>query len=68
MEDGQLSQSTRAHRLAAKAYQIGGESVQQQLLKAYFKAFFEEGKDIGNLELLGNIVQEIGFLSKAEVR
>lgn len=64
--DGQLSQSTRAHRLAAKAYKVGGQALQQAVLQAYFKAYFGEGKDIGNLDLLGDIAQGAGLMGKAE--
>lgn len=68
VEDGPLSRSTRAHRLAAKAYKVGGQELQQALIQSYFKAFFEEGKDIGNLDLLGDLAQGVGLMSKDEVR
>jgi len=66
VENGQLSQSTRAHRLAAKAYIVGGQELQQALIQSYFKAFFEEGKDIGNLDLLGDLAQNVGLMPKDE--
>ena len=37
------------------------------MLQAYFKAYFSEGKDIGNLDLLGDIAQGAGLMGKAEV-
>jgi len=65
-ENGQLSQTTRAHRLSAKAYIVGGQELQQALLQSYFKAYFEEGKDIGNLDLLGDLAQSAGIMTKDE--
>lgn len=67
VENGQLSQSTRAHRLLAKAYKVGGQELQQTLLQSYFKAYFEEGKDIGNLDLLGELAQNAELMTKDEV-
>jgi predicted DsbA family dithiol-disulfide isomerase len=62
-----LSQSTRAHRLSVKAYRVGGQDMQQAVLQAYFKVYFHEGKDIGNIDILGDIAQSVGLMSKAEV-
>jgi predicted DsbA family dithiol-disulfide isomerase len=64
--DGRLSQTTRAHRLAMKAYAVGGEETQQALIRAYFDAYFTEGKDIGDVELLGDLAAKVGFMTKAE--
>lgn len=66
VEDGPLSQSTRAQRLAVKAYKAGGQGMQQALLQAYFKAYFNEGKDLGNVDLLGDIAQGVGLMGKKE--
>lgn len=66
-QDGQLSQSTRAHRMSVKAYKVGGQEMQQAVLQAYFKAYFTEGKDIGNLELLGEIAQSVGLMDKTQM-
>jgi predicted DsbA family dithiol-disulfide isomerase len=41
--------------------------MQQAVFQAYFKAYFHEGKDIGNFDLLGDIAQGAGVMSKAEV-
>ena len=41
--------------------------MQQAVLQAYFNAYFHEGKDIGNFDLLGDIAQGAGVMSKAEV-
>lgn len=66
VENGQLSQSTRAHRLSVKAYRVGGQDMQQAVLQTYFKVYFHEGKDIGNMDILGDIAQSVGLMSKAE--
>lgn len=66
--DGRLSQTTRAHRLAMKAYAIGGEETQQALIRLYFEAYFNEGKDIGDVDLLGDLAEKVGFMTKDEVR
>ena len=41
--------------------------MQQAVLQAYFKVYFHDGKDIGNLDTLGDIAQSVGLMSKAEV-
>jgi len=66
VQEGLLSQTTRAHRLSVKAYTVGGQQMQQAVLEAYFKAYFNEGKDIGNLDLLGDISQSVGLMGKAQ--
>jgi predicted DsbA family dithiol-disulfide isomerase len=41
--------------------------MQQAVLQAYFWAHFHEGKDIGNIDLLGEIAHGAGLMSNAEV-
>ncbi|KDQ56959.1 hypothetical protein JAAARDRAFT_35558 [Jaapia argillacea MUCL 33604] len=62
---GKLSQSTRAHRLLLKAYTIGGQRLQLPLLRLIFKAFLEEGKDIGDDEVLAELADSAGLMGKA---
>ena len=50
-----------------KAYAVGGEETQQALIQGYFDAYFTEGKDIGDVELLGDLAAKVGFMTKAEV-
>lgn len=50
-----------------KAYAIGGEEAQQALIRGYFEAYFKEGKDLGDVELLGDLAAKIGFMTKDEV-
>lgn len=66
--DGLISHSTRAHRLCLKAWKLGGQALQQEFLEVLFKAFFTDGKNIGDPELLGEIAETSGVMSKAEVR
>lgn len=63
-----MSQSTRAHRLCQKAYQIGGQNLQTPLLCAIFKAYMEEGQDIADVQVLANLAESTGTMSKADVR
>lgn len=51
-----------------KAYAIGGEAAQQALIRGYFEVYFNEGKDIGDVDLLGDLAAKVGFMTKDEVR
>jgi predicted DsbA family dithiol-disulfide isomerase len=63
-----MSQSTRAHRLARKAYQIGGQKLQLPVLCNIFKANLQDSKDIGDVNVLAEIAAKVGMMSKPEVR
>lgn len=65
---GVISQSTHAHRLAIKAAQIGGQSLQLPILCGIFKANLEDGKDIADLDVLADIAEGAGMMSKVEAR
>lgn len=62
--DGPLSQSTRAHRLSRKAYLMGGQTYQQPLLMALYKGYFEQEKDIADINVLSDIAEEVGLMTK----
>lgn len=64
---GVMSQSTRAHRLAQKAYQIGGQKLQMPILCSLFKANLEDGKDIADINVLADLAAAAGVMSKDEV-
>ncbi|KAF8640211.1 hypothetical protein AX16_010108 [Volvariella volvacea WC 439] len=64
---GVMSQSTRAHRLSQKAYQIGGQNFQVPLLCALFKAYLEEGQDIADIDVLSDIAANVGVMTKDQV-
>ncbi len=64
---GVMSTSTRGHRLSRKAFHLGGEHLQTPLLCAVFKAHLEEGKDIGDIDVLSDIAASVGMMTKDEV-
>jgi len=61
---GIMSQSTRAHRLSRKAFKIGGHELQLPVLIALFKTHLEEGKDIADLNVLAEVAESVGMMSK----
>jgi len=63
---GVMSQTTRAHRLCQKAYKIGGQNLQIPLLCAVFKAHMEDAKDIADINVLAELAESTGTMSKAE--
>ncbi|KAF8896589.1 thioredoxin-like protein [Infundibulicybe gibba] len=63
---GVVSQSTHAHRLAQKAYQIGGQDLQLPLLSAIFKAHLEDGKDIAEFTVLAELAVGVNMMTKDE--
>jgi predicted DsbA family dithiol-disulfide isomerase len=64
---GFVSQTTRAHRLCQKAYQLGGQDFQIPMLKAIYKAHMEEGQDISEIAVLADIAEDTGTMSKEKV-
>lgn len=63
---GVMSQSTRGHRLSRKAYLLGGQSLQLPLICALFKVHLEEGKDIADFEVLADVAEKVGMMSRTE--
>ncbi|TFK40137.1 thioredoxin-like protein [Crucibulum laeve] len=63
---GVVSQTTRAHRLCQKAFQMGGQNLQIPLLSAIFKAHMEEGKDIADFGVLADLAEKTGVMSSQE--
>ncbi|EMD31337.1 hypothetical protein CERSUDRAFT_89212 [Gelatoporia subvermispora B] len=63
---GTISHTLRAHRLCLKAWKLGGQTLQQKFLETIFVAFFTDCKNIGNPEVLGEIAEASGVMSKAE--
>ncbi|OCH94403.1 thioredoxin-like protein [Obba rivulosa] len=64
--DGIISHTLRAHRLCLKAWKLGGQTLQQNFLDALFVAYFTNGKNIGDPEVLGDLAEASGVMSKAE--
>jgi predicted DsbA family dithiol-disulfide isomerase len=64
---GFVSQTTRAHRLCQKAYQLGGQDLQIPLVNAIYKAHMEDGQDIAEIAVLADIAGNAGTMSREEV-
>ena len=64
---GVMSQSTHAHRLALKARKVGGQKLQTPLITAIFKATMQDGRDISDINVLAELAEDGGIMSKAEV-
>lgn len=64
LNEGVVSSTVRAHRLTAKAYRLGGQRLQLSVLTALFKAYTSDAKDIGSLEVLGDIAESTGLMAK----
>lgn len=65
---GPLCQTMLAHRLMAKAQVIGGSEAQKKLLSAIFSAYHEQELNIGSEDVLADLAEEQGILSRDEVR
>ncbi|KAG6837250.1 hypothetical protein H0H93_012645 [Arthromyces matolae] len=63
---GILSQSTQAHRLTMKAWQLGGQQLQIPVLCNIFKANNEDSEDISDVTVLADIAERTGMMSTAE--
>ena len=57
-----------AHRLMAKAQIVAGTEGQLKLLQAIFSAYHEQEMDIGSEDVLADLAEEQGILSRDEVR
>jgi len=63
---GVVSQSTLAHRLSRKAFHMGGMDLQLPYLLAIFRVHLQEGKDVGDVNVLSDVAAEVGIMSKSE--
>ena len=63
-----MSQSNRAHRLSQKAFSVGGQDMQISFLLAVFKAYLQEAKDIGDIDILADLSEQLKVMPKDEVR
>jgi len=64
--NGVVSQSTLAHRLSRKAFRMGGANLQLPYLTAIFRVHLQEGKDVGDINVLSDVAAEVGIMTKAE--
>ncbi|CCM04242.1 uncharacterized protein FIBRA_06409 [Fibroporia radiculosa] len=63
---GTITQTTRAHRLSLKALKLGGQEMQESYLNAIHKAYFEQGKNIGDNDTLAELAQESSVMTREE--
>jgi predicted DsbA family dithiol-disulfide isomerase len=66
-EDSIVCVTTQAHRLSAKAYQTGGQGVQNRFNAFIFDACLVKGVDISNEDVLVDAAVNIGLMNKEEV-
>jgi predicted DsbA family dithiol-disulfide isomerase len=55
-----------AHRLVSKAFEMGGAAVQSALINLIFRAYCEDDLDISDAQVLADVAEESGMMSKAE--
>jgi len=65
---GLTSQTIASHRILTKAYKLGGQDAQQALLSAVFKGYFEQEKDVGDVNWLASCAQEAGVMPADEAK
>ncbi|KAH7928050.1 thioredoxin-like protein [Leucogyrophana mollusca] len=65
-DDGIMCRPILAHRLAVKAYQVGGQEMQRKLNDILFEACFAEGEDITSLDFLADSAEKVGVLKREE--
>ena len=56
-----------AHRLASKAYEIGGSAAQSAFVTLIFHAYGEDDLDINDAQVLADAAERSSVMSKAEV-
>ncbi|TCD62122.1 hypothetical protein EIP91_007459 [Steccherinum ochraceum] len=66
MFDGVITQTTLAHRLLLKAWQLGGQRLQLPLLNTLFKQYFSEGLNIADEEVLAKAAADNDVMTEAE--
>ncbi|KAI0707418.1 thioredoxin-like protein [Earliella scabrosa] len=62
--EGWVCQTIRAHRLSRKAFELGGQELQEKFLEAIFYAYFTKGRNISDFDTLAELAEEVGVLSK----
>ena len=59
--DGITGNTLRSHRLVEWAHQQGGNVMQDRVIEAVFKGYFENGKDITSVDWLSSVAAEVGL-------
>jgi predicted DsbA family dithiol-disulfide isomerase len=63
---GPVSLTIPAHRLMTKAYEVGGAAAQTALFSPIFRAYYEDDLDISDPDVLADVADEAGIMSKDE--
>ena len=58
---GRTPNTVDAHRLIRRAGETGGEGRQDALVEALFRAYFQDGRDIGDAAVLAAVASEAGL-------
>lgn len=68
MFDGVIAQTTLAHRLLLKAWNLGGQRLQLPLVNTLFKDYFSDGLNVADESILAKAAADHGVMSESEVR
>lgn len=63
-EDGVVCRPNLAHRLAVKAYHVGGQDMQREFNDIIFKAAFADGRDISDPDFLVDTAVQVGLMNR----
>ncbi|KAH9972107.1 thioredoxin-like protein [Lactifluus volemus] len=63
---GPVSLTLSAHRLIAKAYEIGGPAAQAAVITPIFRAYHEDELDISDPEVLADAAEQADIMSREE--
>lgn len=64
---GPIRSTMRAHRLMLRAYALGGAASQTTMLRRLFKAYSENEQDIGDINTLAELAQDVQLMTFDEV-
>lgn len=62
-----IGHTTNAHRLCYKAAQISGQDSQLKIITAIFYASMVDSKDISDIQVLAEVAESVGLMTKDEV-
>jgi len=62
---GSIGNTFHSHRFIWKAREIGGSSLQNAVVESFFRAYFEEEKSLGEVEVLRECAARAGMSSDA---
>lgn len=65
--EGVIGHTVCAHRLCFKAAQVSGQDALLRVIKTIFYTTMAEGKDISDRNVLAEIAESVGFMSKDQV-